>query len=423
MRRGRARRFGYAGLACVLAVGAVVAIPGLSRSILPFNPPPGAHPAPATDGTGQFSHNTNGGDGPSGGSGNGDGNGSNANGGNPGNHPSGNGSGTGVTASVGNVVAKPSSYQGSCPAAVTLNAIIGVNHGPATVTYRWVRGDGTTSSSQTVEFPSGGAQTRQVTTTWQLGSPSTTTTGWGAVELQTPNPAQSTHANFTLTCAPPPPPCTFSVAPASVHLGPTESHLSVTLHAGARQLVWRSPTPAVTAVFLDRTSGTVKAGGSDTVTGSVSREALYQGTAPVTFTADCGERHTVSVTWDAAPPPPPAVHTSGDLSIPETYQADLDEGVVPGSGSDIWFEEAGPPTERYITPQNGATIAVTSTLATSPEQCAQAPLGTARIPMTTLDTGSTLCARTNQGRYSAVTLTGMPGPIPGTLTIHFTTWE
>jgi hypothetical protein len=120
---------------------------------------------------------------------------------------------------------------------------------------------------------------------------------------------------------------------------------------------------------------------------------------------------------------PPRTHATGALDIPQTWQADLDEGAVgSGSAADIWFE-AQTATARYVTPLHGATIAIVGTRSVGRDGCAAAPLSGARIHVNQLPEGTYVCVRTSQGRYSQFRVNAPVGPSPGRLMIGFTTWE
>ena len=119
----------------------------------------------------------------------------------------------------------------------------------------------------------------------------------------------------------------------------------------------------------------------------------------------------------------PKTHSTGLLTISQTWTADLDEGEVgAGADSDIWFQ-AATATERYITPRNGATIAKVGTTSVGLGGCMEAPLSSSRININDLPEGTYVCVRTNLGRYSQFRVNEPVGPSPGTLNIGYTTWE
>lgn len=93
---------------------------------------------------------------------------------------------------------------GQCPATVRFTGSITTN-GPGTVTYTFVRSDGATGPSSTVEFKEGGTQT--VTTTWTLGGVALPQyEGWQSIKVLTPNEVESGHetGRFFLSCSPAP---------------------------------------------------------------------------------------------------------------------------------------------------------------------------------------------------------------------------
>jgi serine/threonine protein kinase len=121
--------------------------------------------------------------------------------------------------------------------------------------------------------------------------------------------------------------------------------------------------------------------------------------------------------------PPPVTHSTGSLDIPQTWTADLDEGVVgAGANADIWFE-ADTAVDRFVTPKNGAGIAMVGPTSVGRDGCAAAPLASTRIDINNLPEGTYLCVRTNLGRYSQFRVNAPVNPSPGTLTIGYTTWE
>jgi len=131
----------------------------------------------------------------------------------------------------------------------------------------------------------------------------------------------------------------------------------------------------------------------------------------------------VVLTTPETTPEPPTTYATGFLEIPQTWQADLDEGVVgSGPGADIWFE-AETATARYVTPLHGASIAIVGNTPVGRDGCAQAALYAARVHVDGLQEGTYVCVRTNEGRYSQFRVNAPIGPSPGTLMIGFTTWE
>lgn len=122
-------------------------------------------------------------------------------------------------------------------------------------------------------------------------------------------------------------------------------------------------------------------------------------------------------------PRPPVTHATGHLLIPQTCTADLDEGIVnAGSAADIWLE-VRTTTAWYLTPRNGATLAVVGTRSVGRDGCAAASLSGESIPISRLPEGTYVCVRTNLGRYAQFRVNAPIKPTPGTMKIGFTTWE
>jgi hypothetical protein len=92
----------------------------------------------------------------------------------------------------------PTSYSGpQCPKVFTFTGRIHVSAGPATVSYRWLRSDGVPSAPDKLVFTGNGPQDQFVHDTWTI---SANGTNWEAIEILSPNAAQSNHATFTLDC-------------------------------------------------------------------------------------------------------------------------------------------------------------------------------------------------------------------------------
>lgn len=119
----------------------------------------------------------------------------------------------------------------------------------------------------------------------------------------------------------------------------------------------------------------------------------------------------------------PKTHRTGKLKIPQTYQADLDQGTVTsGSSVDIWFQ-AKTATDRYITPRNKALIGIAGTRSINREGCAAMKLSKRSISLHDAPEGTYICVKTNEGRYSQFRINAPVGRSPGALEIGFTTWK
>lgn len=124
----------------------------------------------------------------------------------------------------------------------------------------------------------------------------------------------------------------------------------------------------------------------------------------------------------AARPPAPRTRAAGVLQIPQTYLADLDRGVVDQPGADIWFE-AATATLLYLTPRNGAALAVGDLSPRGLADCQAARYDSNKVALTALPPGSFVCVRTSEGRFAGIGITALlPGAVR-TLSISYLTWE
>jgi hypothetical protein len=139
----------------------------------------------------------------------------------------------------------------------------------------------------------------------------------------------------------------------------------------------------------------------------IAHNAAGETTAQVTITVNPGA---------------PTTHATGALDIPQTYEADLDNGTIGSSGADIWFEAVSA-TSRYVTPRNGAKIVKVGTGGISRDICASASVSSSKININNLPSGTYVCVRTNEGRVSGFRVNATVGASPGTLKIGFTTWN
>lgn len=104
--------------------------------------------------------------------------------------------------SAADVDVSPPSYSGTCPTTVTFTATIQVSRTPAKVDYQWIdsaMGEGRTES---VHFPAGGGNSRQVVLPLGVGS---STSGWKSIRILSPGGHDSGPAAFRVTCRTTPP--------------------------------------------------------------------------------------------------------------------------------------------------------------------------------------------------------------------------
>jgi hypothetical protein len=86
----------------------------------------------------------------------------------------------------------PANYAGSCPKDVTFYATITTN-GAGSVTYRWVRSDGTETGENSISFDF--ASSKSVENTWSRSS-----SGWEKLKITSPTSFESSQATFNISC-------------------------------------------------------------------------------------------------------------------------------------------------------------------------------------------------------------------------------
>jgi len=156
-----------------------------------------------------------------------------------------------------------------------------------------------------------------------------------------------------------------------------------------------------------------------TATASATATATATATKSPTRSAPTTSRTTPASTTTTKPPP--AVHASGPLKVPQTWLVDLDTVTLSSGASDYWFH-AVTSTERYVEP-TGATMAWVGKPADPLAACQGAALSKNRVDIATIGAGDILCFRTDLGRLSVVKVNVAVGPSPGTLDTTTTTYE
>jgi hypothetical protein len=137
---------------------------------------------------------------------------------------------------------------------------------------------------------------------------------------------------------------------------------------------------------------------------------------------DLGPNEVRDISVFIKPPIQPKIHKSGQLRIPQTYLADLDEGLITSEDADFWFE-AVTATERYLVSQNGAKFARAGTTSIGKEGCRVKEFSSSRMDIDKIPVGTYICALTSKGRYSEFRVDEPIGRSPGTFVITFTTWS
>lgn len=124
------------------------------------------------------------------------------------------------------------------------------------------------------------------------------------------------------------------------------------------------------------------------------------------------------------PPPPPAPppFSTGPITLNQTYLVNLDNGAITsGPQADLWFE-AVTPFEMYLSPRNGAQMAVGDRSNRGFDGCAHESFSSSRVPLAAVPVGSYVCMRTNLGRISQFRMNAISGGYPKVLSMGYTTW-
>lgn len=205
-----------------------------------------------------------------------------------------------------------------------------------------------------------------------------------------------------------------SAAPTRINCPLNTARVEMTSNLSAGW--WRTP-------YINRLKGTAisKVGGKDTLICKYGTHAAFWTMHKVPARKRCTKNARGFVCTDIRPQRP-VTHSTGPMVIPQTYLADLDYGVVRSQGADIWFQ-AKTATKRYITPRNGAKIAIAGNRSVNLAGCKRLPLSSRSISLSALPVGTYVCAKTDQGRYSQFRINKRVGPSPGKLHIGYTTWK
>lgn len=122
-------------------------------------------------------------------------------------------------------------------------------------------------------------------------------------------------------------------------------------------------------------------------------------------------------------PVTPVTYSTGGIDIPQTWVADLDEGgLASDSRGDIWFQ-AETSSRKYITPLNGASIAVGDRTNRGFLGCSNASFSYDQVPVRAIPVGSYICVKTSEGRVSQFRMNDYAAGSPASLSIGYTTWQ
>jgi hypothetical protein len=94
--------------------------------------------------------------------------------------------------------ADPFDYKGPSPAKIKFSGRISVIGGNGIVSYKFLRSDGASAPIETLKFDAPGS--KDVSTTWTLGGPGSTYSGWQSIKIFEPQEMESERANFKIQC-------------------------------------------------------------------------------------------------------------------------------------------------------------------------------------------------------------------------------
>ena len=117
-------------------------------------------------------------------------------------------------------------------------------------------------------------------------------------------------------------------------------------------------------------------------------------------------------------PVTPVTFSTGPIDLQQTWSADLDDGSLGSSGADIWYQ-AVTATSKFITPRNGALLALGDGSNRGFSGCSVASFTGNQIPTSAIPVGTYVCVKTDQGRISQFRLNGYTGT---TMKLGYTTW-
>lgn len=143
--------------------------------------------------------------------------------------------------------ASPSDYTGVCPTTITFYANIWTNDA-GTVTYYWLRSDGSQSAEETLTYTGDGYQT--VSDTWTLGSSGSLISGWEKMYIDAPNHQYFGAVSFSLACYTATSTATPTASPtATLTQTPTPTQTmmpTATQTATPTMTLTKTPTPSAT---------------------------------------------------------------------------------------------------------------------------------------------------------------------------------
>jgi len=131
------------------------------------------------------------------------------------------------------------------------------------------------------------------------------------------------------------------------------------------------------------------------------------------------------------------IHAQGTIEIPKLCAVDIDEGKLvcdfeldgrgtdpprPDLDSDFWVR-VGASGEVYLTPRNGARLALNPPTEWSMSGCISASYSSKEVQVNGLPLGSRVCIRTNRDRYAQIEFFDVVPSGAETVKTAFITWQ
>jgi hypothetical protein len=131
------------------------------------------------------------------------------------------------------------------------------------------------------------------------------------------------------------------------------------------------------------------------------------------------------------------IHAQGAIKIPELCAVDIDEGKLvcnvgldgrgadqprPDLDSDFWVR-IGASGEVYLTPRNGARLALNPPTEWSKSGCISASYSSKEVQINGLPRGSRICIRTSRDRYAQIEFFDVVPSGAETVKAAFITWQ
>lgn len=183
---------------------------------------------------------------------------------------------------------------------------------------------------------------------------------------------------------------------------------SIELNGGAKAMLCDGPN--LTGVCKNITTDTAPL--QPSINNKTSSFSIYVGAPPVI------EPPVIELPPVIIFPETPVTFSTGPIDLQQTFTANLDNGTVGGGGVDIWYQAVSA-VEKYITPRNGATIAVGDGSNRGYAGCAAESFSGDNVPLADIPVGTYVCVKTNQGRISQFRVNGFMGT---TMKLGYTTW-